>query len=246
MTAGIADVAGNVEIVRRRIGQAAVQAGRDPDEVLLVAVTKTRPVEAILAAYQAGIRHFGENRVEEGREKIPAVNVALAGLPVTWHMIGHIQSRKAQPAVAYFDYIHSVDRIKIAHRLSNFAHQLGRTIPVLLECNISGESTKFGFDLVGWERDHKRREAFFAAVAEILALPGLVVQGLMTMAPVTDNAEKVRPVFASLRTLLERLREHFPAADWRHLSMGMSDDFEVAVEEGATMVRIGRAIFEGT
>jgi len=246
MTAPITDVAGNIEIVRRRIGQAAARAGRDPDEVLLVAVTKTRPVEAILAAWQAGIRHFGENRVEEGQKKIPAVNAALASLPVTWHMIGHIQSRKAQPAVTYFDYIHSVDRIKIAHRLSNFAHQLGRTIPVLLECNISGESTKFGFDLAGWEQDYERREAFFAAVAEILALPGLVVQGLMTMAPVTDNAEEVRTVFASLRTLLERLREHFPTADWRHLSMGMSDDFEIAVEEGATMVRVGRAIFGGT
>ncbi len=246
MTVRIADVAGNIEVVRRRIGQAAARAGRDPDEVLLVAVTKNRPVEAILAAYKAGVRHFGENRVEEGQEKIPAVNAALAGLPVTWHMIGHIQSRKAQPVVAYFDYIHSVDRVKIAHRLSNFAHQFGRTIPVLLECNISGESTKFGFDLVGWEQNHERREAFFAAVAEILTLPGLVVQGLMTMAPVTDNAETVRPIFASLRALLERLRERFPAAEWRHLSMGMSDDFEVAVEEGATMVRVGRAIFGGT
>ncbi|MCX7682114.1 MAG: YggS family pyridoxal phosphate-dependent enzyme [Anaerolineae bacterium] len=248
----MSDVARKVELVRQRIGEAAVRAGRDPDDVLLVAVTKTQPIVAILDAYQAGLRHFGENRVEEGQEKIPAVHSALRSGDghlqgdrhlIIWHMIGHIQSRKAQPAVAYFDYVHSVDRVKIAHRLSHFAHQLGRTLPVLLECNISGESTKFGFDLMGWEQDEARRSAFLAAVEEILALPGLDVQGLMTMAPLVDDAEETRPIFASLRALLELLREHFPAHTWRHLSMGMTDDFEVAVEEGATMVRIGRAIF---
>lgn len=246
------NVARNVERVRERIGEAAARAGRDPDEVLLVAVTKTQPVAAVIAAYEAGIRHFGENRVEEGEEKIPAVNSVLRSGDshlgsdchlVIWHMIGHIQSRKAQPAVAHFDYVHSIDRLKIAHRLSNFACQLGRTLPVLLECNISGESTKFGFDLMGWEQDTARRDAFLAAVEEILALPGLDVQGLMTMAPLVDDAEETRPVFAGLRALLEMLRERFPTHEWRHLSMGMSDDFEVAVEEGATMVRIGRAIF---
>jgi pyridoxal phosphate enzyme (YggS family) len=158
-------------------------------------------------------------------------------------MVGHVQSRKAQAVVTHFDYIHSVDRLKIARRLSRFAQEVGQTLPVLLECNVSGEETKFGFGLQGWEQDEARREAFFAAIEDILALPGLSVRGLMTMAPLVTDPETVRPVFASLRALLDALRERFPIHDWRHLSMGMTDDFEVAIEEGATMVRIGRAIF---
>ena len=236
-------IAENLTRVHERIAEAALRAGRDPAQVTLVAVTKTRPVEAIVAAYEWGVRHFGENRPEEGDAKIPAVNAALGERP-TWHMIGHIQSRKARLVVADFDYIHSVDRLKIARRLNRFAQESGRVLPVLLECNISGEEAKFGFEVHGWEQDAPRRERFFAAVEEILALPGLAVQGLMTMAPLSDDPETTRPVFAGLRGLLDALRERFPAADWRHLSMGMSDDFTVAVEEGATLVRIGRAIFE--
>ena len=158
-------------------------------------------------------------------------------------MVGHVQSRKARPVVAHFDYVHSVDRLKIARRLGDFAQEAGQTMPVLLECNVSGEETKFGFDLEGWEQDDTRRNAFLATVDEILALPGLSVRGLMTMAPFVPDPETVRPVFASLRGLLDVLRDRFPDQDWRHLSMGMTDDFEVAVEEGSTMVRIGRAIF---
>jgi len=158
-------------------------------------------------------------------------------------MVGHVQSRKARAVVAHFDCVHSVDRLKVARRLSRFAREAGRTLPVLLECNVSGEEAKFGFDLPGWQRDEARRKAFLAAVEEILALPALAVQGLMTMAPLVADPETVRPVFASLRGLLDALRDRFPAQDWRHLSMGMTDDFEVAIEEGATMVRIGRAVF---
>ncbi len=236
-------IARNLAQVQKRIAEAALRSGRDPATVMLVAVAKTFPAEAVIAAYQAGVRHFGENRVEEGAIKIPAVRAAISGPRSTWHMVGHVQSRKAQAVVAHFDYIHSVDRLKIARRLSRFAQEARRSIPVLLECNVSGEETKFGFDLQDWERDAARRETFFAAVEEILALPGLAVRGLMTMAPFVTDPKTVRPVFASLRVLLDVLQERWPAHDWCHLSMGMTDDFEVAIEEGATMVRIGRAIF---
>jgi pyridoxal phosphate enzyme (YggS family) len=240
------DVSRNLAQVQTRIAEAALRAGRDPAEVTLVAVTKTRPAKAIIAAYQAGVRHFGENRAEEGAAKIPAVLTGISGDLPTWHMVGHVQSRKAQTVVEHFDYVHSIDRLRIANRLSRFAQESARTLPVLLECNVSGEETKFGFDLQSWRRDETQREALFTSVEEILALPGLSVQGLMTMAPLATDPEAVRPVFASLRALMDTLKEHFPAHDWRHLSMGMTDDFEVAIEEGATMVRIGRAIFGPT
>lgn len=239
----VTDVARNLAGVRERIAEAALRAGRDPAEVQIIAVTKTHPAETVVVAYEAGVRHFGENRAEEGEAKISLVQDAISGPLPTWHMVGHVQSRKAQTVVACFDYVHSVDRLKIARRLSRFAQESGRALPVLLECNVSGEETKSGFDLQNWEQDEARREAFFDAIEEILALPGLSVQGLMTMAPFVEDAETVRPVFASLRGLRDELRERFPAGGWRHLSMGMTDDFEAAVEEGATMVRIGRAIF---
>jgi pyridoxal phosphate enzyme (YggS family) len=237
------DIARNLAQVEERIAEAALRANRNPAEITLVAVAKTFPAEAVVAAWQAGVRHFGENRVEEGAIKIPAVHAALSGARPTWHMVGHVQSRKAQAAVTHFDCVHSVDRLKLVRRLSRFAQEAERTLPVLLECNVSGEETKFGFDLQGWEHDATCRESFFAAVEEILALPGLSVEGLMTLAPFTPDPETVRPVFASLRALLDALRVRFPAHDWQHLSMGMTDDFEIAIEERATMVRIGRAIF---
>jgi pyridoxal phosphate enzyme (YggS family) len=237
------DIARNLAQVQERLAEAALRSGRNPDEVTLIAVTKTHPAETVITAYQAGVRHFGENRAEEGVSKIPAVHAALSGPPPTWHMVGHIQSRKAQSVATYFDCVHSIDRLKIAQRLSRLAQDAGRTLPALLECNVSGEETKFGFDLPGWEKDKDRQEAFFTVVGEILALPALSVQGLMTMAPFVADPEIVRPVFVSLRSLLGALRERFPAHDWHCLSMGMTDDFEIAIEEGATMVRIGRAIF---
>ncbi len=233
----------NLQRVRERIAEAAGRAGRDPEGVTLVAVTKTFPVETVLLGYDLGLRHFGENRPEEGAEKIPSVNTAVGEERPTWHMVGHVQSRKAALVVAHFDVVHSVDRFKIARRLSRFAVEADRVIPVLLECNVSGEATKFGFPVDRWQEDENQREAFFAACAEILALPGLRVEGLMTMAPIVEDPEEVRPVFAGLRALRDALAERFPQATWRELSMGMTDDFEVAVEEGATMVRIGRAIF---
>ncbi|MBN1976655.1 MAG: YggS family pyridoxal phosphate-dependent enzyme [Anaerolineae bacterium] len=237
------EIVHNLARVQERIAQAALRSGREPTDVTLIAITKTHPAESIVAAYQAGVRHFGENRVEEGAAKMPAVHAAIDGPRPKWHMVGHVQSRKAPGVVEGFDYIHSVDRLKIAQRLSRFAQEAGRKLPALLECNVSGEESKFGFDLQGWEQDVTRKKTFFTAVEEMLTLPGLAIQGLMTMAPFVPDPETVRPVFTSLRRLLDTLQERLPWGDWRHLSMGMSDDFEVAVEEGATLVRIGRAIF---
>jgi pyridoxal phosphate enzyme (YggS family) len=245
---GMSAVAARLEAVRSRIGEAALRAGRRVSDVRLVAVTKTFPVSAALAAWEAGQRDFGENRPEEGAQKIAAFDrqlppdVASSEQP-TWHMIGHVQSRKADVVVEHFDVVHSVDRLKIARRLSRFATQLGRQIPVLLECNVSGEAAKYGYAAHNWERDTAVRTALLSEVDFVIGLPGLRVVGLMTMAPLVDDVEDVRWVFASLRSLAQALAERFPSASWHDLSMGMTDDFEVAVEEGATLVRIGRAIF---
>jgi pyridoxal phosphate enzyme (YggS family) len=236
-------IARNVSQTRERIAEAALQSGRDPDGVTLVAVTKTFPAETVIAAYELGLRHFGENRVEEGSAKIPLIRAGISGPAPTWHMVGHVQSRKAEAVVSCFDMVHSVDRLKLARRLDRFAQASGRVLPVLIECNVSGEASKDGFDVVDWARDPDRWEAFLAAAQEMLGMPGLAVGGLMTMAPWGVDPETVRPVFAGLRGLREALGEAIPGCALRHLSMGMSDDFEVAVEEGATMVRLGRALF---
>lgn len=241
------DITQNLHDVRSRIGEAALRAGRDPQDVCLVAVTKTFPEALVLEAWEAGQRHFGENRPEEGASKIPNVQASVAAsspptMPV-WHMIGHVQSRKTNLVVEHFDVVHSVDRLKIARRLNDLAGIAGRRIPVLLECNVSGEAAKYGYAVSGWQQDGAVRDRLRAEIAPVVALPHLDVAGLMTVAPLVDDAEAVRPVFASLRGLRDWLREAFPAAGWRHLSMGMTDDFDVAVEEGATYVRVGRGVF---
>ena len=241
------NIQGNLEQVRARIAEAALRVGRDPATVRLVAVTKTCGPPEILEAWACGQRDFGENRPEVGAEKIPQVEAALKAARPTWHMIGNIQRRKTALVAAHFDWVHSLERLAIAQRLSREAAAAGRTLPTLLECNISGEASKAGYALTGWEHDAALREAFFAEVRELLALPGLRLEGLMTMAPLTDDPETARPVFASLHALRDALRDalraHFPQQAWAELSMGMTDDFETAIEEGATIVRIGRAIF---
>jgi pyridoxal phosphate enzyme (YggS family) len=244
------DIPANLNHVRERIRTAAQRAGRDPAGVTLVAVTKTNPVEVMQAGYQAGLRHFGENRVEEARLKIPAFNEWLAANSEsderpTWHMIGHVQSRKAADALAYFDSIQSVDSLKLAERLNRLAErdEVERPMPVLLECNVSGEASKYGFELSRWGEDQEARVAFSDIVRRITALPRLRLRGLMTMAPIVTDPEQARPLFVALRAVRDSLAEEFPAVEWRHLSMGMTDDFEVAIEEGATLIRVGRAIF---
>jgi pyridoxal phosphate enzyme (YggS family) len=235
-------LAENYARVCERLAAAARRAGRAPESVRLVAVSKGRPLSAIRELYELGQRDFGENRVEEASDKIsPARRL---GLEITWHMIGHIQSRKARAAAADFAWAHSVDSASLAERLNRAAGEVKRTLPILLECNVSGEEEKYGLPASKFETDPAQWEALCAAVETILARPHLQVRGLMTMAPVVPEPELARPVFIQLRRLRDRLAERFPAADWRELSMGMTDDFEPAIEEGATMVRIGRAIFE--
>jgi len=267
-------IAANLQEVRDRIAEAACGVGRSPDDVCLVAVSKTFPAEAVLAAWEAGQRHFGENRPEEGRTKILQVMQLITGGTATvpgaagsvedaavpggeaapedtwgigerpvWHMIGHIQSRKAGLVASLFDVVHSLDRLKIARKLSVCAVSAGGEIPVLLECNVSGEASKFGYGAAGWEHDAALRAALLDEIGKVIDLPGLKVSGLMTMAPIAEDPEDVRPVFASLRGLRDLLREEFPHLVFPHLSMGMTADYQVAVEEGATLVRIGRAIF---
>ena len=211
----------NIREVERRIAGACERVGRSQDEVTLVAVTKAIAVPAIEAAFNAGISNLGENRVQEARPKIEQLANLRADL--TWHMVGHLQTNKAKTAVDIFDIIHSVDSVRLAETLSRRSQ---KKLPVLIEVNVSAEATKTGFWLP--EVDE--------AVRQIGRLPNIEIEGLMTIAPWVSETEKVRHVFRQLRQLRDAL-------GFRHLSMGMTDDFEVAIEEGATLVRIGRAIF---
>jgi pyridoxal phosphate enzyme (YggS family) len=218
-----------------QIAAAARSAGRDPASVRLVTVTKTHPLETVQAAIEAGARDLGENYAEEAVEKIQAIG-ASAG--VRWHMIGHVQSRKADLVAAHFDMLHSLDNLKLARRLDSFAGQAGRRLPVLLEVNVSGEASKFGYP--AWSAE--QWAALRPEVAQILALSNLEVRGLMTMPPYSEDGEASRPFFPRMVALQAFLREIFPQSAWTELSMGTSADFTVAVEEGATLVRVGTAI----
>jgi hypothetical protein len=205
--------------VRQRVERAAERVGRPPTDITVVAVSKGFPPSAIDEVVVAGIADVGENRVQEASAKIDA----LRGLPVTWHLVGHLQTNKAKTALELFDIIHSVDSLHLAEVLS---HRAQAPLSVLLEVNVTGEASKFGFST----------DEVVAAAGAIARLPRLDLRGLMTVAPFVDDPETVRPVFRELR----RLRD---ALGLRELSMGMTDDFEIAIEEGATLVRIGRAIF---
>jgi pyridoxal phosphate enzyme (YggS family) len=214
-------IAENLSAVRERIDAACRRAGRAPDEVTLVGVTKGFPAGAVEEACAAGLRDAGENRVQEAQEKIEALSAR--GVRPRWHLIGHLQSNKAKTAIGLFDILHGVDTVRLAETLSR---QAGEPLPILLEVNVAQEATKFGFT----------PDELPQAFSRIAALPELDVRGLMTVAPLVREPEAARPVF-------RRLRELRDALGLRELSMGMTDDFEVAVEEGATMVRVGRAIF---
>jgi pyridoxal phosphate enzyme (YggS family) len=229
------------ELVHKRIAIAAKHAGREPESIRLIAVSKGRPLSDIYALHQLGHRDFGENRAEEGGDKISASQ--RDHKQITWHMIGHVQRRKAREIAADFDWVHSLDGGPLAERLSRAAGEAGKVMPVLLECNVSGEENKYGLAASKFDTDPAQWEALCTAIEPILAHPNLSVKGLMTMAPIVPLPEEARPVFTKLRALRDALAKKFPQASWHELSMGMTDDFEVAIEEGATMVRIGRAIF---
>jgi hypothetical protein len=237
----LAHIAEQVTQVQAHIAAACAQVGRDPTEITLVAVSKTHPPAALYAAYAAGLRHFGENRLEEAQAKIAQVNAQLAPRP-TWHMIGHIQSRKTKFILPLFDVVHSVDSLKLAQRLAQTAHEAGQTLAVFLEINISGEAAKDGLRALQWQHSPTVRAELWATIRAITALPTLAVRGLMTMAPFYDEGELARPIFRDLAQLQAALRHDFnlPLPD---LSMGMTNDYAVAIHEGATVVRIGRAIF---
>lgn len=222
----------NLHEIQARVAAAAQRAQRDPADVTLVAVSKTKPMAAIEAAYAAGQRDFGENRLEELWQKVEQAK--MLGLDaIRWHMIGTIQSRKTSQAVGPFTLVHSVDRVKIAERLSRDAMAASCVMSILLEVNVSGEESKHGFTPAGLRTE----------LEALAALPGIKLQGLMTMAPYVEDAEATRPVFRGLYALREQLHNEWPTIALPHLSMGMTNDFEVAVEEGATLVRIGSAIF---
>ena len=212
--------------IQENIAAAAQRAGRNPDEIELIAVSKTQPIDAVVQAMREGVMLFGENKVQEARGKIEELGRG------TWHLIGHLQSNKAKDAVRLFDSIDSVDRAELAEEINLRADALGKTQNVLLQVNIAGESTKFGC----------APDAARALAEKINALPRLALHGLMAIAPYTPDAEKSRPHFAALRELRDQLQTdtglHLPV-----LSMGMSGDFAVAIEEGATQVRVGTALF---
>ena len=224
-----AHMAANIEHVRSVIAASALRVKRAPDEVTLVAVSKTMPVELVQMAYNLGVTDFGENRVQEALPKIAAFHP----LGLRWHMIGHLQSNKAGKAVEPFYCVHSVDSLHLAQALSRYAGEHGKVLPVLLQVNVSGEASKEGISLAETPE----------LVRQIVDLPDIQVDGLMTIAPLVEDPEMVRPVFRELRNLRDQLRSELPQCSWRHLSMGMTGDYAVAIEEGATIVRIGRAIF---
>ncbi len=222
-------MAANIDHVRSIIAEAALRVGRAPEEITLVAVSKTMPVELVQMAYNLGVTDFGENRVQEALPKIAAFHAQ----ELRWHMIGHLQSNKAGKVVSPFYCVQSVDSLHLAQSLSRHAGEQEKRLSVLLQVNVSGEASKEGMALA--ETSELARQ--------IVVLPHLQVDGLMTIAPLVEDPEQVRPVFRTLRLLREQLRTELPQCSWQHLSMGMTDDYRIAIEEGATIVRIGRAIF---
>jgi pyridoxal phosphate enzyme (YggS family) len=234
------EIAERLGAVRERIAGGCRKSGRNPAEVRIVAVTKTHPIEAIVAAWHAGLREFGENRIQEALPKFGLIASALPqareeGLRL--HMIGHLQRNKAKAAVETFDLIHSVDSVNLADELDKYAGRAGKQVAVLVQVNVSGEASKSGI----------APEDTAALVQHILGeCANLRVEGYMTIAPLVDDPEAARPCFRLLRELRDELGSIFAAHErytGRELSMGMTNDFEVAVEEGATMVRIGTALF---
>ncbi len=223
-----------IQEVITRINRACERSGRDARSVTLVAVSKTFPVSVVEEAYQAGIRHFGENKVQELKPKCAELPGLIEGGDIHWHMIGHVQRNKAKDVVACADSMHTLDSLRLARELEKRAAALGRVLPCMVQVNVSGESSKYGLD----------PGDIPAFMEEAVAFPHLEITGLMTLASPVDDPEEVRPQFVKLRSLKEELTASGPRySSIEHLSMGMSGDFEIAIEEGATHVRIGSLLF---
>lgn len=232
----ISAITQNLSDVQGAILKAARKSGRSVDDVKLITVTKKKSVEVITAAVQAGITRFGENYPEETEEKILALGSRYPD--IEWHMIGHLQSRKSVIVANHFDMMHSLDSVRLAEKLGKALDKCGKKMPVLLEMNVSGEGSKGGW--AAW--DENRWDELIPEVEQILEVKSLKIKGLMTMPPLFEKAELVRPYFVKLRKLRDWMDRHFPQTDWTDLSMGTSADFIIAVEEGATFVRVGTAI----
>lgn len=229
------DIRNNLQRVMERIETVATSANRAPDSVKLLVVSKRQPLEVIESAARAGVKLFGENYAEEIEPK----RQALAAFPgVEWHMIGHIQSRKAKIVAELVDYVHSVDSLELAQKLDRSLAERGRDLPILLEMNVSSEASKSGW--AAWE--DARWDELLPDIEGVLACSRLHVQGLMTMPPLFENSEMVRPFFTRLAHLRDYLAARYPGSSWQELSMGTSADFEVGIQEGATFVRVGQAI----
>jgi PLP dependent protein len=231
-------------VVQERMHVAAARAGRPVEAVTLVAVTKTWPAEVVVAAYDVGMRHFGENRPEELAAKRPEVEKVLgSNSGIVWHLIGTLQSRKTHLAAETADIFHALDREKIARRLSNDLEKANRILPCFLEINVSGEATKAGLDCGKWEASATQRAELRKLFIRTAERPGLEMLGLMTMAPWVVAPDVIRTVFQRTRRLAEWMQNELGISTSLALSMGMTDDFEIAIEEGATHIRVGRAIF---
>ena len=220
----------NLERVRATIADAAARAGRTADEITLVAVSKTKPAELVAEAYGLGVRAFGENRVQEAEEKIPRVRELLGADP-TWHLVGTLQRNKVKAALELFAILESVDSVRLAEAISKRAD--GRSVPILLEVYVGDDPDRPGF----------RPAELAEAVPALLALPHLDIRGLMTIAPLGRSPDQTRTAFRQVRELRDDLRGRHPSVSWDVLSMGMTEDYPIAIEEGATIVRVGRAIF---
>jgi pyridoxal phosphate enzyme (YggS family) len=223
------------QITLERIAAAAKASSRDPESVRLVVVTKAQPLEVVQAAVQAGAHLLGENYPEESVSKISSFGPESG---VEWHMIGHVQSRKARLVIDHFDLLQSLDSLKLAERLNRMAVEAERVLPVMLELNVGGEESKYG-----WPAAHEKDwPALYPVFDSILRLENLQIRGLMTMPPLETDPEDARVYFRTLRLLRDHLAARYPQTNWHELSMGTSADYEVAVQEGATLVRIGTAI----
>jgi len=227
----------NLDRVSTQVMKATEKSGRQPDSIKLIAVTKGQPVKVIEDAAKLGINRFGENYPEETAIKIKQLGPLFP--EIEWHMIGHIQSRKVRMVVDYFSRVHSLDSLHIAAILSKRLAEELKTIPILLEMNLTGEQSKFGFP--AW--DDKTFEITLQEISEIVNYKELLVTGLMTMPPLSEDPEISRLIYQRLREIQIVLGKTFPEYNWSELSMGSSFDFNVAIEEGATMVRIGQALF---
>ncbi len=220
----------NLSKVKERINSIAVGSGRDPHDITLIVISKTRSADIVNMAIDCGIRHFGENKIQEAVPKINDLNKRHSDLK--WHMVGHLQTNKAKIAIMNFDMIQSVDSIKLARKISSIAQQLQKNVDILIEVNISGEESKYGINPDDVEQIN----------GEIASLPNINVRGLMTIGPLTSDVADIRNAFRRMRRIFKDMQDS-EKDDFNILSMGMTDDYEIAIQEGSTMIRLGRAIF---